>query len=62
MASGIPSSRRHTDTASGPPSSSTGKAMPCARARSANSATASEDPGVPEPGSPGPGSDSDGTR
>ena len=39
-----------------------GKATPCARARSANSATASEDPGAERPDSPGPGSDSDGTR
>ena len=62
MASGIPSSRRQTDTTSGPVCSSTGRATPCALARSANSATASEDPAAGGPASPGPGSDSDGTR
>ena len=62
MASGIPSSRRHTDTTSGPACSSTDRATPLARARSANSATASQDPGAGGPASPGPGSDNDGTR
>ena len=61
IASGIPSSRRHTDTTSGPACSSTGRPTPCAQARSANSATASEDPGAKSESS-GPGSDSDGTR
>ena len=64
MASGIPSSRRHTDTISGAVCSSTSRATPLARARSTNSATASKEPAVREPESAwsSPGSDSDGTR
>ena len=62
MASGSPSSRRQIDTMTGAVSWSTVSAMPWARARSTNSATASEDSGTTEPGSPARGSDNDGTR
>ncbi len=62
MASGIPSSRRQTDTTSAAVCSPAARLTPCVLARSANSATASEDSGVPESESSGPGSDSDGTR
>jgi hypothetical protein len=62
MASGSPSSRWQIDTTSGTVASSTERPVPCARARSMNSATASEDPAAEDPDSPGPGSDSGGTR
>jgi hypothetical protein len=62
MASGIPSSRRQIDTATGLASSPADRATPPARARSANSATASQDPGAAGLVASGPGSDIDGTR
>ena len=62
MASGSPSSRAQIDTTSGAVGSSTGRPVPCARARSTNSATASEDSAAATPESPGAGSDSGGTR
>jgi hypothetical protein len=62
MASGSPSSRAQIDTTSGAVCSSNDRPVPCALARSRNSATASEDSAAEDPQSPGPGSDSGGTR
>jgi len=62
MASGSPSSRAQIDTASGAVVSSRDRPVPFAPARSANSATASQDSAAATPVSPGAGSDSDGTR
>ena len=62
MASGSPSSRWQTDTITGSVSSSTLSPAPWARARSTNSAIASEDSGAKEPGPSEAGNDNDGTR
>jgi hypothetical protein len=61
MASGSPSSRRQIEITSGAVCSSTDRPVPCALARSMNSATASEDSAASKPDSPGPGSDSGAT-
>jgi hypothetical protein len=61
MASGSPSSRAQTDNTSGAVSWSTRRPVPCARARSANNATASQDSAAGTSASAGAGSDSGGT-